>query len=107
MSPSMRSAGPTTPMSRLLKRTEETRTFTFDRIFDEKATQTQVFDHVKPLVDAVVDGYNSTIFTYGYFPFLLFIIFISLFSSGVFIHALQTNWIGQDLHDVRLRVRIP
>jgi hypothetical protein len=83
-------------------RPEEPRTFTFDRLFDEKATQSQVFDYVRPLVDAAVDGYNSTLFTYGF-------TFISLCSYGgsCYIDALlQTNGLWKDLHHVRHRVRL-
>ena len=40
--------------------------FIFDKLFDEQATQNDVYEHTaKPSVDAVLDGFNSTIFAYG------------------------------------------
>jgi kinesin family member 18/19 len=40
--------------------------FTFDQVFDSRATQLQVFDQtVKPLCEAVIDGYNATVLAYG------------------------------------------
>ena len=44
---------------------QKPRVFTYDRVFDRRATQTQVFDSVSDLVDSVVSGYNATIFAYG------------------------------------------
>ncbi len=58
--------GTPSSVNRTLMRPEEPRTFTFDRVFDDRATQSQVFEYVQPLVDAAVEGYNATIFTYGY-----------------------------------------
>ncbi|RMZ78432.1 hypothetical protein DV738_g3852, partial [Chaetothyriales sp. CBS 135597] len=41
-------------------------TFGFDRIFDENATQDDVYvETAKPLLDSVLDGYNATVFAYG------------------------------------------
>ncbi|ETN37575.1 uncharacterized protein HMPREF1541_07197 [Cyphellophora europaea CBS 101466] len=41
-------------------------TFGFDRIFDENATQVDVYESTaKPLVSSVFDGYNATVFAYG------------------------------------------
>lgn len=41
-------------------------TFGFDRIFDENASQGEVYESTtKPLLDSVLDGYNATIFAYG------------------------------------------
>ncbi len=41
-------------------------TFGFDRIFDENATQEEVFEATtKNLLDSVLDGYNATVFAYG------------------------------------------
>lgn len=57
--------GTPSSVNRTLMRPEEPRTFTFDRVFDDRATQSQVFEYVQPLVDAAVEGYNATIFTYG------------------------------------------
>jgi len=42
------------------------RTFTFDRVFGEQASQTDVFDVVgAPITQACLEGYNGTIFAYG------------------------------------------
>ncbi|OUC47797.1 kinesin motor domain protein [Trichinella nativa] len=42
------------------------RTFTFDRIADESATQESMFTCVgKSIIDGCVEGYNGTIFAYG------------------------------------------
>ncbi|RMZ90200.1 hypothetical protein DV736_g2580, partial [Chaetothyriales sp. CBS 134916] len=41
-------------------------TFGFDRIFDENATQDDIYvETAKPLLDNVLDGYNATVFAYG------------------------------------------
>ncbi|TPX18505.1 uncharacterized protein E0L32_011618 [Thyridium curvatum] len=40
--------------------------FAFDRIFDDKVSQTEVYEGTtKPLLDSVLDGYNATVFAYG------------------------------------------
>jgi len=40
--------------------------FAFDRIFDDKANQTDVYEGTtKNLLDSVLDGYNATVFAYG------------------------------------------
>jgi len=40
--------------------------FAPDRVFDERATQMQVYQHTtKFLLDGVLNGYNATIFAYG------------------------------------------
>jgi hypothetical protein len=40
--------------------------YTFDWVFDESATQIEVYEHtVRPLLDGVLDGYNATVFAYG------------------------------------------
>ncbi len=40
--------------------------FMFDRVFDESASQTQLFEEVgRNAVDQVLQGFNSTIFAYG------------------------------------------
>lgn len=40
--------------------------FAFDRIFDENASQMDVYeDTTKGLLDSVLDGYNATVFAYG------------------------------------------
>merc|ERR1719174_1107080 len=42
------------------------RTFTFDRAYDSRATQEEVYQaQVQPLVDAVVSGYNAAVLAYG------------------------------------------
>ena len=41
-------------------------TFGFDRIFDENASQDDVYSSTtKPLLDSVLGGYNATVFAYG------------------------------------------
>jgi hypothetical protein len=43
-----------------------TKTYTFDQIFDAKATQQDVYDAaVQPLVEEVMEGFNCTVFAYG------------------------------------------
>ncbi|KAK9817020.1 hypothetical protein WJX72_008464 [[Myrmecia] bisecta] len=45
---------------------EETKTFTFDQVYDGESSQQDVYrEAAKPIVDAVLDGYNGTIFAYG------------------------------------------
>lgn len=40
--------------------------FIFDRLFDEDSSQDDIYQNTaKPSIDAVLDGYNSTIFAYG------------------------------------------
>ncbi|XP_036150579.1 kinesin-related protein 4-like [Monomorium pharaonis] len=39
--------------------------FEFDHIFDMNASNNDVFDIVRPIVDAAVNGFNGTIFAYG------------------------------------------
>ncbi|WPK22974.1 hypothetical protein PUMCH_000197 [Australozyma saopauloensis] len=40
--------------------------FVFDRLFDDDATQQQVYENTtKPLLDSIIDGYNATVFAYG------------------------------------------
>ena len=40
-----------------------TKTFTFDKVFDLKATQEEVYyDAIDPLVNEVLEGYNGTVF---------------------------------------------
>lgn len=42
------------------------RRFVFDQLFDENATQQEVYTKTtKPLLDSIVDGYNATVFAYG------------------------------------------
>ncbi|ORZ04348.1 P-loop containing nucleoside triphosphate hydrolase protein [Absidia repens] len=40
--------------------------FSFDRVFDQHATQENVYDEVvQPILDQVLEGFNCTIFAYG------------------------------------------
>ncbi|KYQ46666.1 Centromere-associated protein E [Trachymyrmex zeteki] len=39
--------------------------FEFDHIFDTNANNNDVFDVVKPIVNAAVNGFNGTVFAYG------------------------------------------
>lgn len=39
--------------------------FTFDRVFDGGATQSEIYREVQPAVQDLLDGYNATIFAYG------------------------------------------
>ena len=44
----------------------EAKPFTFDSVYDENSTQRAVYDETAfPLVEAVLGGYNGTIFAYG------------------------------------------
>ncbi|ODV91692.1 hypothetical protein CANCADRAFT_30040 [Tortispora caseinolytica NRRL Y-17796] len=48
-----------------VKRSREYK-FVFDRLFDETATQDDVYQNTtRPLLDSVLDGYNATVFAYG------------------------------------------
>ncbi|XP_028514076.1 kinesin-like protein KIFC3 [Exaiptasia diaphana] len=40
-------------------------TYEVDKVFRPESTQEQVFDEVKPLIMACIDGYNICIFAYG------------------------------------------
>ena len=44
---------------------EEAFEFEFDQVFDQAASQEQVFEDVQPLVVSAIDGYNVCIFAYG------------------------------------------
>ena len=37
----------------------------FDKVFGPRSDQREVFETTKPLIDAALEGYNSTIFAYG------------------------------------------
>ncbi|KAI1365058.1 kinesin-domain-containing protein [Xylaria arbuscula] len=40
--------------------------FTFDRVFDMKVKQHEIFDYsIRPTVDDILNGYNGTVFAYG------------------------------------------
>ncbi|KAJ3117471.1 Kinesin- protein 6 [Phlyctochytrium bullatum] len=50
----------------IINNQRETYDYRFNRVFDEKTTQEEVFDYVaKDVVVNVMDGYNGTIFAYG------------------------------------------
>jgi hypothetical protein len=93
--------GTPSSVNRTLMRPEEPRTFTFDRVFDDRATQSQVFEYVQPLVDAAVEGYNATIFTYGYTSVYFLNYMCQLLISRYLLVLWQSNWLGQDAHHVR------
>jgi len=42
-----------------------TKQYMFDAVHGERSTQSEVYDSIKGIVDAVVDGYNGTIVAYG------------------------------------------
>ncbi len=45
---------------------DTTKTFTFDYVFGPNSKQVDIYNLVaRPIVDAVLDGYNGTIFAYG------------------------------------------
>lgn len=40
--------------------------YAFDHIFDESATQREVYEHTsRPLLDGIFEGFNATVFAYG------------------------------------------
>ncbi|DBA71185.1 TPA: hypothetical protein ACH3X2_011584 [Trebouxia sp. C0005] len=44
---------------------ETSNNFTFDRIYDEASSQEDLFQDVRPIVHAVLNGYNGTVLAYG------------------------------------------
>lgn len=47
-------------------RRSKDQTFGFDRVFDDNATQGDIYDSTtRGLLDSVLDGYNATVFAYG------------------------------------------
>jgi kinesin family protein 6/9 len=49
-----------------LSNAKDTHSFTFNRIFPDRANQQELFEQVaKPVIDNCLDGYNGTIFAYG------------------------------------------
>lgn len=51
---------------RRLRRNSGEVKFVFDKLFDQHSTQQQVYESTtSPLLDSVLDGFNSTVFAYG------------------------------------------
>lgn len=48
-----------------VKRSSKTYTFSFDKIFDEHASNADIFEEISQLVQSSLDGFNVCIFTYG------------------------------------------
>jgi len=45
---------------------DTSKTFTFDYVFGPNSKQVDIYNLVaRPIVDAVLEGYNGTIFAYG------------------------------------------
>ena len=52
--------------SNILDRRVKDLRFIFDRVFDENATNQDIFEHTtKTIIDGVLNGYNCTVFAYG------------------------------------------
>lgn len=48
------------------KNEKELKTFTYDKTYDWRSSQEEIFDDVaKPILESVMEGYNGTIFAYG------------------------------------------
>ncbi|KAJ3390817.1 Kinesin-like protein kif22 [Lobulomyces angularis] len=43
----------------------ETLTYSFDHIFSQSSTQSEIFDQVQPIVNSILQGFNATCFAYG------------------------------------------
>ena len=57
---------PTRKRGLLLGRKHKDLRFAFDRVFDETATQREVFEEsTKNIVESVMDGVNCSVFAYG------------------------------------------
>ena len=39
--------------------------FEFDKIYDQKVSQSDIFENTKPIITSAVDGYNVCIIAYG------------------------------------------
>ena len=50
---------------RLTSKEDKQNSFAFDRVFDENASQEDVFEEVSELVQSALDGYNVCVFSYG------------------------------------------
>ena len=48
---------------------DEAKSFIFDSILGEASSQADVFEKALPLVSAALEGFNSTVFVYGYAEF--------------------------------------
>jgi hypothetical protein len=67
--------------------------YVFDRVFNQEATQSMVFEHsVKPLLAGVLDGYNATVFAYGVS------LVLTLHSPGTVAHSLGDR-MWKDAHN--------
>lgn len=45
---------------------KDVQTFSFDRIFDGKSNQAEVFEYIAaPMIKEALNGYNATVFAYG------------------------------------------
>ena len=45
---------------------EKIHNFSFDRVYDDQTTQTQMYDScAKPVVMSIIEGYNGSIIAYG------------------------------------------
>lgn len=50
----------------IINNSKEGYSFKFGKVFDQEASQEQVFNEVAaPVVESCIDGYNGTIFAYG------------------------------------------
>ena len=48
-----------------LKSDRDSKEYEYDRVFSSATTQEQVFEDVQPLIQAVMEGFNVTVFAYG------------------------------------------
>lgn len=52
--------------SNIMDRRAKDLRFIFDRVFDEKSSNQDIFNHTtKTIIDGVLNGYNCTVFAYG------------------------------------------
>ena len=59
------SASGASSSGRLAAKKLATQRFAFDRVFGPRSSQDDLFDFVKPSIEAVSRGFNATIFAYG------------------------------------------
>uniref|UniRef100_A0AC35GFM6 Kinesin-like protein n=1 Tax=Panagrolaimus sp. PS1159 TaxID=55785 RepID=A0AC35GFM6_9BILA len=55
----------TDPISSIITLTTNQRQFHMDKIFEQNATQEEIFEYVHPIIAAVINGIHGTIFAYG------------------------------------------